>query len=90
MCLKDVESVVHLLVNCERSCFLWISMLSWFGCSWVLSCSGKALFCAWMKGVGLARGRIMWKAYFFLPLFGSFGKRETPFLLKGFLPLRNL
>ena len=65
MCLKDVESVDHLLVNCERSCFVWILILSWFGCSWVLSCSSKALFRAWMKGVGLARGRITWKASFF-------------------------
>ena len=35
-CIKEVESMVHLLVNCSFARSIWTSIISWFDFNWVL------------------------------------------------------
>lgn len=79
MCLRETESVDCLLVICDGSHFFWISILSWFDFSWLLSNSIVPLFQAWIRGVGSARGRIMWKPSFFATiLYMIYREKTTP------------
>lgn len=60
MCLADEETVDHLLLCCKISQTLWISVLGWFNCMWVLPRSIFELFEVWNLGNGLVQERIIW------------------------------
>ena len=47
LCLFEVETVDHLLLNCAKARVFWKFLFSLFGVSWVLSCSVKDTLLGW-------------------------------------------
>lgn len=65
MCLKVVETVDHLILNCKNAQMIWKSVLSWFECCWVLPKTLLYLFKEW-KTPTTVRGGKEFKDYLFL------------------------
>ena len=78
MCLKDVESMDHLFLNCRVTQGLWNSVYSWFAMSGVLPAHFTQLFEAWKLGMGSRRGRIMWKTSFLATIWVIWKERNNP------------
>ena len=64
MCLRDEESVDHLLLNCKEAQSLWRAVVGWFDCRWVFPKSLIELFQAWKEPIGIPRGKELWRFTF--------------------------
>eukprot|EP00268_Persea_americana_P002377 TRINITY_DN10717_c0_g1_i6.p1 TRINITY_DN10717_c0_g1~~TRINITY_DN10717_c0_g1_i6.p1 ORF type:complete len:137 (+),score=23.15 TRINITY_DN10717_c0_g1_i6:233-643(+) len=64
MCLRDEETVDHLLLICKSAHSIWMSIIGDFGFCWVLPLSLLELFEAWKAPVGNPRGKMMWRLSF--------------------------
>ena len=49
MCLKDEETIDHLLLQCNNAMKIWNTVINWFGCSWVFPKRAQDLFMAWIS-----------------------------------------
>ncbi|RVW88076.1 Transposon TX1 uncharacterized 149 kDa protein [Vitis vinifera] len=47
LCLKNEETIDHLLLHCSRTKVLWDLLFTIFGVSWVLPCSVKETLLSW-------------------------------------------
>lgn len=50
VCLREAESIDHLLVSYPFACSLWFSINGWFNCSWVLLNSLGSSMQTWSGG----------------------------------------
>ena len=75
MCLRDEESVNHLLLNCSIASTLWYSVADWFGCSWVFPDCILDHFLSWKSPIGSSRGKEMWRLSFLAVLDHLEGKK---------------
>eukprot|EP00268_Persea_americana_P041537 TRINITY_DN4143_c1_g1_i4.p1 TRINITY_DN4143_c1_g1~~TRINITY_DN4143_c1_g1_i4.p1 ORF type:complete len:133 (-),score=13.21 TRINITY_DN4143_c1_g1_i4:185-583(-) len=64
MCLEDEESVDNLLLTCRCAGKIWNSVISWFGCTWVMLECLHQLFEAWRSCIGNPKGKELWKLSF--------------------------
>ena len=77
LCLKDEESVDHLLLKCNFAHKTWSVVLGWFGCSWILPNSLLNLFEAWICLPLAPRGKEMWKLSFFVVIWIIWKERNA-------------
>ena len=80
-CLADEEKVDHLLLGCKTAYSLWISILGWFGLSWVFPKTLLDHFNAWKLTLGTTKGKHLWRTS--LPPYGLYGERGTLYVLMG-------
>lgn len=64
MCLREEESVDHLMLNCRIAQALWTAVVGWFGCSCVFRESIIELIQAWKTPIRALRGKEMWRLSF--------------------------
>ena len=70
ICLKDEESVHHLMIHCPFPNRVGIDILDMFGMQWVMPRAVDDLFHQWRFGCKYIHRRILWK----LVLYGTLWK----------------
>ena len=76
MCLRDEESVEHLLLNCKSAQTIWMAIIGGFDCCWALPHSLPELFQAWKTPIGDPRGKVMWRLSFLLVIWTIWKERN--------------
>ena len=78
MCLRDEESVDHLLLNCKSAQSLWMAIIGGFGCCWALPQSLPPAFPS-LKGstIGDPRGKVMWRLSFLAVIWTIWRERNS-------------
>lgn len=61
MCLRDEETVNHLLVHCNFAYNVWVALFARFDMQWVMPWSVAELFRRWLFRCHFTHGRILWK-----------------------------
>ena len=64
ICLEDEENADHPLLQCRCAVKIWNSVLSQFGCSWVMPEGIQQLFEAWNSPIGNPKGKELWSLSF--------------------------
>lgn len=84
MCLKDEESVHHLMIHYLFSSGVWIAILAMFGIQWVMPKIVDYLFHQWQSRYKYGHGKFLWK----LVLYATLWKRKL-WLKKNNIELQN-
>ena len=63
-CLREEESVDHLMVNCKTAQYIWNAVVKWFDCCWVFPNPLSELFKALKAPTGALRGKELWSLTF--------------------------
>ena len=77
MCLEDEESIDHLLLWCNSAVKIQNTVISWFGCSWVLPKQIEDLFMAWKSPIRSNKGKGMWKITFLAVIWHTWKERNA-------------
>ena len=77
MCLKDEETIGHLLLRCNNAVKIWNTVINWFGCSWVFPKHVQVLFMAWKSPIGSQKGKEMWKLTFLAVIWHIWKERNA-------------
>ena len=77
MCLKDVEVVNHLFLNCSTAQALWKAVIGWFGCNLVFPWSISASYEVGKFSVGSSKGRSLRRISFMAILWVLWKERNS-------------
>ena len=77
MCLRDKESMDHLMLDCKTAQSIWSSVVGWFDCCWVFPKSLSELFQAWKAPIGISRGKELWRLTFLAVLWTICKERNS-------------
>ena len=68
LCLKDEETINHLMIHCVFANKIWAFFLNMFEVQWVMPQSDYDLFCLWHLGCKFVRGKILLKSVLYASL----------------------
>ena len=77
MCLKDEETVHHLLIHCQFAYRVWMVVINMFEMKWVMPRTVADLFIQWRLRSKFSRARVLWKSILYATLWKLWLERNN-------------